>query len=191
MTPTSTDTGGAGGKAGAFRGYSNFQVTALVGLRIFIGWHFFYEGLAKLLNPYWTSAGYLAESQWWFKGWFLKIATSPSALSVVDFLNVWGLILIGLGLMLGLLARPAAIAGIVLLALYYIAAPPFAGYGYSIPAEGSYLVVNKVLIELVALCVLLAFPTSKVFGLDGLVSFDKLMFWKRSRRPAATSQAHA
>lgn len=174
----------------ALSSYGNFQKTALVLLRIFIGWHFFYEGLAKLVNPYWTSAGYLADSQWWFNGWFLRIATNPSALAVVDFLNVWGLILIGLSLMLGLLARPATIAGIVLLALYYVAAPPFAGYTYSMPAEGSYLVVNKVLIELVALCVLLAFPTSKVFGLDGLITLDKLMFWKRKPESTAPSEAH-
>jgi thiosulfate dehydrogenase [quinone] large subunit len=175
----------------ALRGYSTFQKTALVVLRIFIGWHFFYEGLAKLVNPYWTAAGYLAESQGWFSGWFLRIATNPSALAVVDFLNVWGLILIGLCLMLGLLARPATIAGIVLLALYYVAAPPFAGYTYAMPAEGSYLVVNKVLIELAALCVLLAFPTSSVFGLDALITRDRLMFWKRQPESAAPTQAHA
>ena len=39
------------------RPYTNFQTTALVVLRVLIGWHFLYEGLAKLGNPYWTSAG--------------------------------------------------------------------------------------------------------------------------------------
>jgi thiosulfate dehydrogenase [quinone] large subunit len=149
--------------------YTNFQATVLVALRMLIGWHFLYEGLAKLTNPYWSSAGYLSQSQWLFDGTFLKIAASPSALAVVDFLNVWGLILIGLGLMLGCLARPAAIAGVVLLALYYIAAPPFVSFAYSMPSEGSYLVVNKVLIELVAVLALVAFPTSKVFGLDRFI----------------------
>ncbi|NIQ97736.1 MAG: DoxX subfamily, partial [Desulfuromonadales bacterium] len=48
----------------------------------------------------------------------------------------------------------------VLLFLYYIAAPPFVGYVYAMPAEGAYLIVNKVLIELAAMFVLLAFPTS-------------------------------
>ena len=33
------------------RSYTGFQTTALVLLRILIGWHFFYEGLAKLGNP--------------------------------------------------------------------------------------------------------------------------------------------
>ena len=28
--------------------YGTFQLTALVSLRILVGWHFFYEGLAKL-----------------------------------------------------------------------------------------------------------------------------------------------
>jgi thiosulfate dehydrogenase [quinone] large subunit len=157
-------------------GYSNFQVTALVALRMLIGWHFFYEGLAKLLNPYWTSAGYLAESKWWFADLFISLAANPGALGVVDFLNSWGLIAIGLGLLFGCLTRAATIAGIVLLALYYIAAPPFVGYAYGMPAEGSYLIVNKVLVELAALVLLLAFPGGEIVGLD------RLIFWKRVAR---------
>ena len=143
-----------------------FQAGTLVALRLVIGWHFLYEGLAKLLNPYWTSAGYLAESQWWFSGVFLAIAASPTAVTIVDYLNMWGQTLIGLGLMLGLFTRWATLAGVALLALYYIVAPPFAGYTYPMPAEGSYLIVNKVLIELAALLVLLAYPTERTFGLD-------------------------
>ena len=153
-------------------GLTKGQSTALVALQMLIGWHFFYEGLAKLINPYWTSALYLAESEWWLGGFFRNLAANPTAIVVIDFLNVWGLTLIGLALMLGLLARPAIIAGMILLALYYIAAPPFAGYSYAIPAEGSYLVVNKVMIEFVALAVLLAFPTNRLFG------FDRLIPWK-------------
>ncbi len=165
--------------------YTGFQTTVLVALRIFIGWHFFYEGLAKLLNPYWTSAGYLAESQWWFKGVFLSLATNSSVLAVVDILNSWGLTLIGLGLMLGLFTRVATIGAIVLLFLYYIAAPPFAGYVYSMPTEGSYLVVNKTLIELAAAFVLLVFPTGRSFGLDALV------LWRSSAEHQKLIRANA
>jgi len=170
---------------GVAASYGNFQLTALVALRMLIGWHFFYEGLTKLLNPYWTSAGYLSEAQWWFQSMFLNLAANPSALAVVDFLNAWGLVFIGLGLMLGCLTRAATIAGIVLLALYYIAAPPFVGYAYSMPAEGSYLIVNKVLIELAALLVTLAFPTGRLVGLD------RLIFWKSNPGTQALEQAHA
>jgi thiosulfate dehydrogenase [quinone] large subunit len=165
--------GGTAAEAARSPGYGNFQLTALVALRILIGWHFFYEGLAKLLNPYWTSAGYLSESKWWFSDLFISLAASPGTLGVIDFLNSWGLVAIGVGLMLGCLTRAATIAGIVLLFLYYIAAPPFVGYVYAMPAEGAYLVVNKVLIELAALVVLLAFPTGTLVGLD------RLIFWRR------------
>jgi thiosulfate dehydrogenase [quinone] large subunit len=164
---------GSAADAARSPGYNNVQLTALVALRMLIGWHFFYEGLAKLLNPYWTSAGYLSESKWWFSELFISLAASPGTLSVVDFLNSWGLVAIGLGLMLGCLTRAATIAGMVLLFLYYIAAPPFVGYVYAMPAEGAYLIVNKVLIELAAMFVLLFFPTSMIFGLD------RLIFWKR------------
>ncbi len=146
-----------------------FQTGALVALRMLIGWHFLYEGLAKLTNPYWTSAAYLADSQGWFGPLFEGLAASPAAVTAIDALNAWGLTFIGLGLLLGLLARPAAIAGIVMLALYWLAAPPFPGLEYAMPAEGSYLVVNKILIELAALVVVLAFPTSRRYGLDRLV----------------------
>ena len=122
------------------RRYSGFQTGALVILRIFIGWHFLYEGLAKIVNPYWTSGDYLAQAQWWFGGIFHGIAARPGLLTFVDYVNEWGLFLVGLGLLLGLCTRWAAIGGIVLLFLYYIAAPPFVGYAYSMPTEGSYLV---------------------------------------------------
>lgn len=150
-------------------GLTKCQSWTLVALQILIGWHFFYEGLAKLINPYWSSTGYLAEAEWWLGGIFRDLAASPTAVTVIDFLNMWGLTLIGLALFLGLLTRPALIAGIVLLFLYYIAAPPFPAYSYAMPAEGSYLVVNKILIELMAMAVLLAFPTNKLFGLDRLI----------------------
>ena len=159
---------------------TRFQTSALVVLRMLIGWHFFYEGLAKLTSPYWTSAGYLADSKGLFQGLLLDVAASPTAVTVVDRLNEWGLLLIGLGLMVGLLTRWAAIAGVVMLALYYVTAPPLAGYSYAMPSEGSYLLVNKVLIELAALLVLLAFPAGREWGLDGLF---------RGRRAAAPPAA--
>jgi len=50
--------------------------------------------------------------------------------------------------------------------LYYLFAPPFLGLEYSRPGEGSYIIVNKNLIEACALWVLYAFPTGHVIGLD-------------------------
>ena len=146
--------------------FTGFQKTALVALRMLVGWHFCYEGIAKLWNPYWTSAGYLADSGWFLKPFLIGVAARPGLVTWIDYANEWGLVAIGLGLMLGAFTRVAAIAGVVLLALYWIVAPPFAGVTYLMPVEGSYVLVNRVLIELAALLVLLAFPTSREFGLD-------------------------
>ncbi|MCF8368888.1 MAG: DoxX family membrane protein [Bacteroidales bacterium] len=138
-------------------------------LRVFIGWHFLYEGLVKLVNPNWSSVGFLLDSQGILKSFFESLAANSDTLAIVDFLNIWGLIAIGLGLILGLFSKVATWSGIVLLGLYYLSHPPFVGLDYSMPMEGSYLIVNKILIEMAALIVLLFFPTSKRIGIDRLI----------------------
>jgi len=135
-------------------------------LRLAIGWHFLYEGLAKLMNPNWSSVGYLMDSGGFMKEFFFNLAANPDVLKVVDILNIWGLILIGLGLMLGAFTRVAIISGMILLTMYYLSHPPFIGIKYATPVEGSYLIVNRILIEFMALGVLFVFPTWKEFGLD-------------------------
>jgi thiosulfate dehydrogenase [quinone] large subunit len=157
-----------------FNPYSNFQLASLVALRMLIGWHFLYEGIAKFINPYWTSAGYLQASQGPFSAWFVGLAADPGRLGMVDALNKWGLVLIGVALIVGFGTRLASFLGAVLLLLYYLANPPLLGLESTIPTEGSYLFVNKVLIEMAALLVLLAFPTSYLIGLD------RLRIWERS-----------
>lgn len=161
------------GDAKTDTGYDSFQLTALVALRMLIGWHFLYEGIAKILNPYWTSAGYLQAAQGPFADWFVDLATDPARLGFVDALNKWGLVLIGAALLLGFTARLASVLGAVMLLLYYLANPPLLGLETAVPTEGSYLFVNKVLIEMVALLVVLAFPTSHLIGLD------RLKIWER------------
>lgn len=150
------------------------QLFWLVSLRVLIGWHFLYEGLVKLVNPNWSGVGYLLDSQGWFKELFYWFASSPEILKTVDFLNIWGLIAIGLGLILGLFTRAALFGGIALMAMYYLSHPPFIGLQYSLPMEGSYLIVNKTLIELAALAVLFVFPANRIIGLDGLIFREKL-----------------
>jgi thiosulfate dehydrogenase [quinone] large subunit len=153
--------------------YSTTQLTALVILRVAIGWHFLYEGIVKVINPYWSSAGFLMEAKGIFKGLATSIVVSPGALGFVDFVNKWGLILIGLGLIAGCLTRIASISGMVLLFLYYLFHPPFIGYTYTTPVEGSYLLVTKNLIELFALFVCTMFPTGQIIGLDRLIFIRK------------------
>ena len=146
--------------------YSGTQLTFLTILRVLIGWHFLYEGLTKLINPDWSSFGFLMDSKWIFAGFFKALTYNQEVLHFIDFLNVWGLILIGLALILGILTRPAIISGIVLLGFYYLSHPPLIGITYAVPMEGKYLWVNKNLIELFALAVLYVFPSERITGID-------------------------
>lgn len=152
------------------RTYTNLQATFLVFLRIIIGWHLLYEGISKLMTPGWSSVGFLKESQWVMSGFAHWIISNDAVLQVVDFLNVWGLIAIGLGLILGLFTQVAAISGGILVLIYYFNNAPIPGIEYSIPAEGSNLIISKTLIEAVSLFVLAVFPTGKIIGIDIYVS---------------------
>jgi thiosulfate dehydrogenase [quinone] large subunit len=98
------------------------------------------------------------------------MASNQTVLGIVDFMNIWGLILIGLGLIFGLFSRIAAISGVVLLSLYYIAIPPLIGYTGGMPTEGNYLIVDKNLVELFSLVILALFPTGKLWGLDRVIA---------------------
>jgi thiosulfate dehydrogenase [quinone] large subunit len=149
--------------------YAKTQVLWLTILRVVIGWHFLYEGAVKLANPNWTSAGYLLDSQGFLRNFYYWLASDPAILGAVDFLNVWGLVAIGIGLVLGLFTRVALWGGIVLLVFYYFSHPPFIGLSYSLPMEGSYLIVNKTLIELIAMVVLLQFAAVRFIGIDNLM----------------------
>lgn len=144
-------------------------MSMLVILRVAIGWHFLYEGITKLLNPNWSSLGYLMDSGGLFQGFFHNMAANPTLLDVLDFMNIWGLVFIGAGLILGLFTRVASISGMVLLAFYYLSHPPVIGASYAIPSEGNYLWINKNLIELLALWVIVLFPTWRQIGLDRFI----------------------
>ncbi|MCF8335316.1 MAG: DoxX family membrane protein, partial [Bacteroidales bacterium] len=100
------------------------QQWGFIVLRIIIGWHFLYEGIVKLMDPDWSAESFLNGSQGFLSEAFQWMASQPAVLEVVNVLNIWGLILIGVGLFLGFFARTAVYAGILLLFFYYIAYPP-------------------------------------------------------------------
>ena len=152
--------------------YNNIQLTFVVILRVLIGWYFLYEGLAKVFTPYWTAYGYLVDSKGLFSPIFRSIAENPDILAISDFINIWGLVIIGLLLILGLFEKLGYIGAAALLVLYYLAHPPLLNVEYLFPTEGSYLWVDKNLIMLFTVIVLYLFPTAKVIGIDRLI-FNK------------------
>lgn len=165
------------------------QQTTLVVLRTLIGWHFLYEGYTKLLYPAWGQHG--APLLPWSSAGFLKAATGPLAplfhwmgsapwIGSLDLAIAIALTAVGISLILGLFTQLGCGGAIVLLASFYLAAIPLGAPDAR--SEGTYLVVNKNLIEACAVAVLFTFRTGAIAGLDRL--------WMRSK-PATVSMQEA
>ena len=149
---------------------SKLGIAWLLVLRIFIGWHFLYEGIVKLLNPDWTASAYLMDSQGMFRSLFVNMAGNTGLMNTVNLLNEWSLLIIGLCLIIGCFTRLSCIGGILLLLLYSLSHPALLGMKYLMPFEGSYFIIDKNLVELAALGVLFAIPTGRVIGIDRYLS---------------------
>lgn len=89
-------------------------------LRISLGWLFLYAGLEKLTNGF-SAVGYLSHLNGPFAALFTPLAGNP----LVDLLVVWGELLIGTALILGILTRFASFWGIVMMLLFYFSGYPF------------------------------------------------------------------
>jgi uncharacterized membrane protein YphA (DoxX/SURF4 family) len=144
----------------------NWKKLMITLFRVAIGWHFLYEGISKLMSGSWTATGFLAKATGPFAGFYHSLATSETAMNIIDPVNMAGLVLIGLGLFLGVFIRLSAVSGVLLLLLYYFAYPPFGGDIFG-GAEGNLYIVNKNLIEALALLVIF-FLKEKGYGMYAL-----------------------
>ena len=161
---------------------SRGAMIAITALRVFVGWHFLYEGIAKLTAPSWSAAGYLKQARGPLADLFRDLASRPNLLANADLITMWGLTIVGVCLILGLLTRLASLGGIAFILLFYLCNPPFIGYFYSIPTEGCYLIVNMNLVELCALVVIFATGSGRFAGLDRILHG---LFARRPRLAAA------
>jgi thiosulfate dehydrogenase [quinone] large subunit len=168
--------------------YRPVQQFALITLRTVIGWHFLYEAYYKIWSPgwgpagtplaRWTSAGYLKGASGPLAGLFQKMVNSGWTPWIDRTVKI-GLLLIGLSLILGLFTRVGALGALFFLSLFYLLYVPLTG----VPQpgnEGTYLIVNKTLIEAAAVGVLLVFDTGAIAGLDLLLRGRKA---KQQRQP--------
>jgi thiosulfate dehydrogenase [quinone] large subunit len=145
-------------------------------LRTLIGWHFAYEGYFKLMKPAWSREG--APLERFSSIGYLRGATGPVAdffhwfarpewMPYIDGGVAVALLVAGLLLMLGLLTQLGCWLALGLLMLFYVSAIPLSGQPQP-RAEGTYLIVNKNLIEAVAVMVIMVFRTGTIAGLDAL-----------------------
>ena len=153
----------------------------ITALRMAIGWHFLYEGAIKLFAAEWSAESFLSNTYGFLSGFFHWLAASPVRMEIVDLLNIWGLILIGLSLFFGLWSKWASICGSLLLMLYYFAYPPF---GVSLlGGDGTVYIINQLFIE-GAILVFLFFYKEKGYGFDHLIPFI-IKIIKTPKEPAA------
>lgn len=151
------------------------QQIALFILRVSMGWLMFWAGITKVLNPAWSAEGYLRSAKT-FAGFYQWLA-SPGILPVINFINEWGLTLLGISLILGIFVRFSSILGAILMLLYYF---PVLEFPY---VERGFLVDDHIIYALVLLY-LAAFRAGRVWGLEERCSrlpicakFPKLRNW--------------
>lgn len=132
------------------------QKVSLVLLRISLGVVFFYAGITKVLEPEWSAAGYLGGAKA-FTGFYDWLA-SPGVLPLVNFLNEWGLTLLGASLLLGVGVRLASHLGAALMVLYWLP------LGLPYPNEHAFI-VDEHIVYAAGLLVMAAYRAGRIFGL--------------------------
>jgi uncharacterized membrane protein YphA (DoxX/SURF4 family) len=93
----------------------------------------------------------------------------PWMQTTADYCTMFGLLIAGSCLLLGLFTRTACWAGVALLILFYSASPALPWLPENPRSEGHYIFVNKNVIEALALMALGTLPSGRWFGLDGLI----------------------
>lgn len=139
----------------------NYEKSTLALLRVSMGFLFFYAGITKVLDPNWSAEGYIkgAQNFSWFFNWLLN----PAILPVVNFLNEWGLTMLGVCLILGIGVRLSSVLGAVLMLMYYAVLP------FPYQTAHSFLVDEHV-VYAAALLFLASARAGRVWGLENWCS---------------------
>lgn len=137
-------------------------------LRLVMGFVFFYAGWSKITTEGWSASGYLANATGPFASWFQSLAGN----GFIDVFNMWGLLFIGIALILGLLVRSASFFGILVMLLYYVS--DFVGN----TAHG---LVDEHLVYASVLLLFLFGGFGHVWGLDSIIErrLDRRAKWAR------------
>lgn len=130
----------------------------LILLRVSAGWMFFYAGITKILNPQWSAEGYLKGAKSFV--WFFQTLLDPSVLPIINFMNKWGLALLGVSLIIGLFVRLSSLLGVILMALYYLA------LSFPHPNANAYI-VDQHIIYISILLFFASVRAGRIFGIDG------------------------
>ncbi|MEX2033197.1 MAG: DoxX family protein [Candidatus Colwellbacteria bacterium] len=136
---------------------SSLEAKFLLISRLAVGWLMFYAGTTKILDPAWTATGYLSSAKT-FPGFYSWLA-SPANIGWVDFLNEWGLTLIGVSLIVGLGVRLSSILGAALMLFYYFPVLEF-------PKVEHGFIVDEHIVYAAFLLFFTAVRAGRYYGLD-------------------------
>ena len=156
------------------------QLSVLV-LRVSVGIIFLWAGLEKLIGAgekAWTAAGFLKFGTAGTLGWpfvtgtpvegtvynpthdfWVNLAGNDGAMTLVNFLVVFGECAIGIALILGAFSRFAALMGALMMFLFFLSAWDFA-YG----------IVNQHLTYMVVCLTIAALDSGRYLGLDPMIA---------------------
>ena len=134
------------------------QKMSLFLLRVSLGGLYFYAGITKVMTPNWSAARYLQGAKTFT--WFYQALLGSSLMPLVNFLNEWGLTLLGVSLILGIFVRLSSWLGIILMFLYY-----FVVLQFPYVAPHSFIVDDHIIYS-AGLLVLIAFSAGRIWGLD-------------------------
>jgi len=140
---------------------NKFEKISLFLVRFSLGWLFVYSGITKILNPEWSSIKYLQGAKM-FTGLFAWM-TQPNILPIINAVNEWGQLLLGISLILGIAVRLSTTLGAILMALYYVALP------FPYPNPQSFIVDQHIIYALIMIY-LGASNSGKAYGLVGWCS---------------------
>lgn len=82
-----------------------------------MGWLMLYAGATKVFDPNWSAAGYLKGAKTF--AFFYQGFLNPGVLPIINFINEWGLTLLGVSLILGIGVRLTSLGGAAIMILYY------------------------------------------------------------------------
>lgn len=155
---------------------TQFQKISFFLLRVTVGWMMFYAGIIKVIDPTWSAAGYLKGAKM-FTGFYQWLLT-PGMLPVINFVNEWGLTMLGFSLIFGVFVRLSSFLGVILMFLYYL---PILDFPY--PNPHAYI-VDEHIIYMAVLLLFISFRAGRIWGLENWCSnlpicsrFPKLRNW--------------
>ncbi|MFH1193378.1 MAG: DoxX family protein [bacterium] len=137
---------------------TTFAKASLFFARVALGWMMFYAGITKILDSDWTAEGFLRGAKTFsaFYNWLVQ----PNVMPTINFINEWGLTLLGISLIFGIAVRLSSILGAALMLLYYF---PILQFPY--PNAHSFI-VDEHIIYISVLVLFTAVRAGRIWGLE-------------------------